>query len=856
MCHLLRALVALALVALAIGCGLYASVDAQELIPFQRQQLVSQQIGVITQFTTTFPANTPDAIIGTPYVRMCKYPLSPTTGTCTLAQDTPKFSGTLQITGANSCGFYLSPSGTVLANHTTGCSATGGPHGDGRYDDWSVVATQSGVQGSPFTQAESVTAVATIGTGPPMWAVTHQDGCFQVSGTTAGLNPPNDWSCQLRWHDSFAGDSMAIAVSWRLNVNSPGTAPPIKSVSLANNPAVCKFIPGTYANDPTTSEAVSLYLCPNMAYPASKFDVVFDGPAQLVTERTTELYGCTNPCVAEAGNSTVTPSVNGVMSISTAEPTTAPNDLVLSFAYGANSTFTAPSGTVISNASYGVSSFLTQYQVGAMPGTYTNSFTNSNAHTNVLQAVAAFKQNPAPLVAAPALVGQKVFTVLDTQVAGSAVAGGVYAYGVGDYPILSPISLSVNPGGLLNYSPGANGFTLASNPVDGTYAGQLTVTQNGVTVNQPITLIVEPPRAYPVAASNCPSTPPPAAQRAGFIHLVCLLDPANPFYHTLSNWINCTEGSNPPGFQWYPTFPSLACRDISFPTDASGHTVFEFHWHSTDDINYMRSVNSSASKVVFNSVPCTQQGCTSAFNFPIANGYWEYRGATYPLINDRVLVQAVPDNFIWGNCPKGVLCSDLLHSEWSILELDFTENYGPRAGSGGGAVHWWNNKSYGYNANDGSLQNVGQIVALVPGWSQTGMHSYGDLVTNDGASGLRVSGFVDDTLIAGTLTGAPTQIGRANPGGSINPWDLGLSPTWDPLGNDNRAITLKQYQYQTMWFGGVFGLNTPDCMSSPQCVAAGGQPDTFYDIAYVAFWTCEQYLTDPTCAGATNGLAQ
>src|SRR5215469_16686822 len=46
--------------------------------------------------------------------------------------------------------------------------------------------------------------------------------------------------------------------------------------------------------------------------------------------------------------------------------------------------------------------------------------------------------------------------------------------------------------------------------------------------------------ASPIRIGNCPATPPPAAQRAGFTTLAYCLDGANPANATLSNWVNCT----------------------------------------------------------------------------------------------------------------------------------------------------------------------------------------------------------------------------------------------------------------------------------------------------------------------------
>lgn len=125
-----------------------------------------QTIAGVTQFTsaTSFSAGVANAVVGTVGV--------------TMSPSTPAFGGSLSITGANSCGFHLS-GGTQVQAGAAGCSASGGPHGNGLYDDWNVVATQSGISNSPFTQAEVATAAAPTG-------ITFSPNPASVVDTAAG----------------------------------------------------------------------------------------------------------------------------------------------------------------------------------------------------------------------------------------------------------------------------------------------------------------------------------------------------------------------------------------------------------------------------------------------------------------------------------------------------------------------------------------------------------------------------------------------------------------------------------------------------------------------------------------------
>lgn len=109
-----------------------------------------QTIASVTKFTsaTSFSAGVANAVVGTVSV--------------TMSPAAPAFGGTLSITGANSCGFHLS-GGTQVQAGAAGCSASGGPHSNGLFDDWNVVATQSGISNSPVTQPEAATAAAPTG---------------------------------------------------------------------------------------------------------------------------------------------------------------------------------------------------------------------------------------------------------------------------------------------------------------------------------------------------------------------------------------------------------------------------------------------------------------------------------------------------------------------------------------------------------------------------------------------------------------------------------------------------------------------------------------------------------------------
>lgn len=193
-----------------------------------------QQIVAVTQFTsaTAFQANTPNAVVGTVSV--------------TMSPPSIPFSGTLTVTGANSCGIHLIGN-TVYANATSGCSATGGPHSSGLYDDWNVVATQAGVIGSPFTQAEAATA--TSGTPPlPQVISTFESRCGAGAGATS-------MTCSIG--AVYATNSVQLSVGWCAAGSgcSTGTVAPPVTVTATDSAGntIGSAVANTSTNVPTSA---------------------------------------------------------------------------------------------------------------------------------------------------------------------------------------------------------------------------------------------------------------------------------------------------------------------------------------------------------------------------------------------------------------------------------------------------------------------------------------------------------------------------------------------------------------------------------------------------------------------------
>ncbi|MBV8357400.1 MAG: hypothetical protein JO189_05620, partial [Deltaproteobacteria bacterium] len=91
--------------------------------------------------------------------------------------------------------------------------------------------------------------------------------------------------------------------------------------------------------------------------------------------------------------------------------------------------------------------------------------------------------------------------------------------------------------------------------------------------------------ARSVGNGNCPATPPPAAQRAGFTTLAYCLDGANPANAALSNWVNCAGKAQANSKIWSRSGGYCDRQHILQDIDPStGKTVLHFRQLASDTI--------------------------------------------------------------------------------------------------------------------------------------------------------------------------------------------------------------------------------------------------------------------------------
>lgn len=208
----------------------------------------------ITQFTasTTLAASIPNAIIG---------PVS-------VAVSGGTFTGTLTITGNNTCGIVLSSS-TLPANAQAppgGVSATAGPHGNGLCDDWNIVATQSTATNSPFTQAEAATAK------PSFTVLSHNFGAqssLNLTSSTVSLNL------------TASSTLLVVANICGSSGGCTGTPPSVSSITNSNLGA-CAAVTGAHGtHGSTTSSAFELWKCAvNTTASSQTVTVTWNGSGQ------------------------------------------------------------------------------------------------------------------------------------------------------------------------------------------------------------------------------------------------------------------------------------------------------------------------------------------------------------------------------------------------------------------------------------------------------------------------------------------------------------------------------------------------------------------------------------------------
>src|SRR5215469_11582933 len=83
---------------------------------------------------------------------------------------------------------------------------------------------------------------------------------------------------------------------------------------------------------------------------------------------------------------------------------------------------------------------------------------------------------------------------------------------------------------------------------------------------------------------NCPASPPPEAQRAGYTTLAYCLDGGTSMTASLSNWLDCNYGDTAKPPLWLTQGTASFCDTNHWnqtADPATGKTTLHFHWYGS-----------------------------------------------------------------------------------------------------------------------------------------------------------------------------------------------------------------------------------------------------------------------------------
>jgi hypothetical protein len=294
-------------------------------------------------------------------------------------------------------------------------------------------------------------------------------------------------------------------------------------------------------------------------------------------------------------------------------------------------------------------------------------------------------------------------------------------------------------------------------------------------------LSVNAPPASPVGSGNCPSSPPPPAQRAGFTTLAYCLEGANPANATLSNWVNCA-GKAPANSKIWSHGDGYCDRQHIFqdvdPT--TGKKVLHFRQLASDTITCAAGGCRDSGLSTSAAPPQGQH----SFSTP-SDAYYEIRFRTMPVLNPRGGTP-VPGLFRWTDSCSTInpACNAGGDIGLAPIEVDFFETWQGKTGSAGTVD--WSSGDHGFY-----LYGASDIGNYVPNWSVDQQHSYGVLVTTNGTYLQQFCGYVDNTLIP---ENKPSSF-------VFNCGHFDYRPGHSYSGADETSH-LRQRYYLTWWTGG------------------------------------------------------
>jgi hypothetical protein len=239
---------------------------------------------------------------------------------------------------------------------------------------------------------------------------------------------------------------------------------------------------------------------------------------------------------------------------------------------------------------------------------------------------------------------------------------------------------------------------------------------------------------------NYTGTIPAGAQAAGFTHCAANYDFTQPFFATMSNWLDCAGASSP---LWYNTgYNSTAtpCSDFSIVND-SGSNVLEIQWTPTDASN-----NSSASWMG------TTPSNTSSGNGTFPQGVyvqdiWRSTAATQTALG---VYGDILSFFTWSGANNGII-------EWDWFEA-YTD------GGAANCYHDWDNNGGGCGGNFWATGTNFSPSA------EAAYHTYASRVTSDGSANFALCTYLDGSQLGCN----EFQPGSSNAFGDRNYYSTGV----------------------------------------------------------------------------------
>jgi len=687
---------------------------------------------------------------------------------------------------------------------------------------------------------------------------------------------------QLIW----IGKWCAVAGCASGAVSYPGIASVTSSPSYLG---ACSSPPGASGSDDANNLELWIHSCAVTGTGTATVTVNFTGTVYYGF-----LYGIRDVANlgAEEGIGNYVKTHGNAVAVSTTGPTTSDSDYVLS-GVAANSCaqLSAGAGQTLLNTDNNF--YLAQYSVPAAgPVTASVGCTTSVQMDAVVAAWKAGNTMAAPVPTALSFAPPSPVTVSNALTTTGVISTVSVTTSTGAALPAGNLTLTANAGGRValsgfNLVP-AHNFTSADNGSGLTVTVQAAWNATTITANLTLNVVA-------AVSSNCPSSPPAEATRAGYTTLAYCFDGAAAAKATASNWLDCSETwANT--FEWFYSFNyahSFCPNFVQKIDPQTGKTVVDFHWNSDTDPN----VTGAISQGGLFSMTMGNSGCawTTNFNcsgagitiihpggspasgttggFP-AGKLMEIRFRFAPIMKDNYQAAFPPELFDWAvECDLG----DSRCSYGSALypagrwfnEDDILEAYGGRDFAPPTAAEHMDNPYGNPGPNNcpqpwPNQQYCGMFLwayptsswvagQLAPGYSMDTPHNYGLMTTSDGVSQIQNCAYIDHVRITDNPAYSPPY--------TINCNRVQLNPF--AITGTNLSYVLSQRKYLTFWMGSLFGPNSNQCKNDPANCAAStqaapdlnpGQPDQDYYIEYIAVWSCPGWATDPTCTA--NGLTQ